>query len=56
MITPLSSPGTASMVITPVSLNAMLPEHILGGMTTEEIVNYEPYNRGAIGTGPFTIR
>ncbi len=34
---------------------AILPEHILGGMTTEEIVNYEPYNRGSktIGTGPF---
>ena len=32
---------------------SMLPEHLLGGMTTEEIVNYEPYNRGAIGTGPF---
>lgn len=34
---------------------AVLPEHILGGMTAEEIVNYEPYNRGSqtIGTGPF---
>ena len=34
---------------------AVLPEHILGGMTTEEIVNYTPYNRGAelVGTGPF---
>ena len=34
---------------------AILPEHILGGMTTEEIVNYTPYNRGAelVGTGPF---
>jgi len=34
---------------------AILPEHVLGGMTTEEIVNYEPYNRGSrtIGTGPF---
>jgi peptide/nickel transport system substrate-binding protein len=34
---------------------SILPEHILGGMTTEEIVNYEPYNRGSrtIGTGPF---
>ncbi|TFH66359.1 MAG: peptide ABC transporter substrate-binding protein [Gemmatimonadales bacterium] len=33
----------------------MLPEHILGGKTTEEIVNYVPYNRGpeTIGTGPF---
>ncbi|MEQ9401427.1 MAG: peptide ABC transporter substrate-binding protein [Longimicrobiales bacterium] len=34
---------------------AMLPEHVLGGMTTEEIVNYTPYNRGEalVGTGPF---
>jgi len=34
---------------------AILPEHVLGGMTTEEIVNYTPYNRGAelVGTGPF---
>lgn len=34
---------------------AILPEHIFTGMTTEEIVNYEPFNRGpeAIGTGPF---
>jgi len=34
---------------------AVLPEHVLGTMTTEEIVNYEPFNRGpeAIGTGPF---
>jgi len=34
---------------------AILPEHILGGMTTREIVDYEPYNRGpeTIGTGPF---
>jgi len=34
---------------------AVLPEHILGSMTTEQIVNYEPYNRGSatIGTGPF---
>ncbi len=32
---------------------AILPEHILAGMTTEEIVNYEPYNRSPIGTGPF---
>ena len=34
---------------------AILPEHILGSMTTEEIVNYVPYNRGSetIGTGPF---
>lgn len=34
---------------------AMLPEHVLGGKTTEEIVNYTPYNRGTelVGTGPF---
>lgn len=34
---------------------AILPEHVLGGKSTEEIVNYTPYNRGAetIGTGPF---
>jgi peptide/nickel transport system substrate-binding protein len=34
---------------------AVLPEHVLGGLTTEQIVNYEPFNRGpaAIGTGPF---
>ena len=34
---------------------AVLPEHILGGKTVDEIVNYVPYNRGpeVIGTGPF---
>lgn len=34
---------------------AILPEHVLGHMTTEEIVNYTPYNRGdeLVGTGPF---
>lgn len=34
---------------------AMLPEHVLGHMTWEEIAQYEPYNRGPefIGTGPF---
>ncbi len=34
---------------------AVLPEHVLGGMTPEEIVNYAPYNRGpaTVGTGPF---
>jgi peptide/nickel transport system substrate-binding protein len=34
---------------------AVLPEHVLGTMSTEEIVNYTPYNRGpaTIGTGPF---
>lgn len=34
---------------------AVLPEHVLGHMTTEEIINYVPYNRGdeLVGTGPF---
>jgi peptide/nickel transport system substrate-binding protein len=34
---------------------AILPEHVLGGKTTEEIVSYTPYNRGeeTVGTGPF---
>jgi peptide/nickel transport system substrate-binding protein len=34
---------------------AILPEHVLGSMTTEEIVDYTPYNRGdeLVGTGPF---
>ncbi|HJO03181.1 MAG TPA: peptide ABC transporter substrate-binding protein [Acidobacteriota bacterium] len=34
---------------------AILPEHVLGGMSTREIINYVPYNRGTetIGTGPF---
>ena len=34
---------------------AILPEHVLGEMTTEEIVSYTPYNRGQelVGTGPF---
>lgn len=34
---------------------AILPEHVLGGMTTAEIVNHTPYNRGdaLVGTGPF---
>ena len=34
---------------------ALLPEHILGDMTPEEIVNHEPFNRGStfVGTGPF---
>ena len=34
---------------------AILPEHILGKLSTEAIVKYEPYNRGpqTIGTGPF---
>ena len=34
---------------------AMLPEHVLGHLSWEEIAQYEPYNRGPefIGTGPF---
>ena len=34
---------------------AILPEHVLGRMSTGQIVGYEPYNRGSatIGTGPF---
>jgi peptide/nickel transport system substrate-binding protein len=34
---------------------AVLPKHLLGGLTAAEIVNYEPYNRGraTVGTGPF---
>lgn len=34
---------------------AMLPEHILGDLSWEEIAQYEPFNRGKafIGTGPF---
>ena len=34
---------------------AILPEHLLGQMTAEQIVQFEPYNRGSktIGTGPF---
>lgn len=34
---------------------AVLPEHVLGGMTTAEVVNFEPFNRGSrfVGTGPF---
>jgi peptide/nickel transport system substrate-binding protein len=34
---------------------AILPEHVLGEMTTDEIVNYTPFNRGDEfpGTGPF---
>ena len=33
----------------------ILPKHVLGNMTVDEIVNYEPFNRGSqtIGTGPF---
>ena len=34
---------------------AVLPEHVRGHMTTEQIINYVPYNRGdeLVGTGPF---
>ena len=34
---------------------AVLPEHVLGGKSAEEVVNYTPYNRGTelVGTGPF---
>jgi peptide/nickel transport system substrate-binding protein len=34
---------------------AVLPEHVLGDKTTDEIVNYTPFNRGPemLGTGPF---
>lgn len=34
---------------------AVLPEHVLGGMSTDEIIAYEPFNRGpeTVGTGPF---
>ena len=34
---------------------AILPEHVLGSMTPQQIVQYEPFNRGTktIGTGPF---
>ncbi len=34
---------------------AVLPAHILGAMTAEQIVKYEPFNRGSatVGTGPF---
>lgn len=36
---------------------AILPEHVLGGMSTQEIVNYTPYNRGdeLVGTGAFVF-
>ncbi|NNF29644.1 MAG: peptide ABC transporter substrate-binding protein [Gemmatimonadetes bacterium] len=34
---------------------AVLPEHVLGDLSTQEVVEYEPFNRGSetIGTGPF---
>jgi peptide/nickel transport system substrate-binding protein len=32
---------------------AMLPEHILGGLTTAEIVTNEAYNRSPVGNGAF---
>jgi peptide/nickel transport system substrate-binding protein len=34
---------------------AVLPKHLLGGLSATEIVRHEPYNRGpgTVGTGPF---
>ena len=32
---------------------AMLPEHVLGNLTTAEILTYDAYNRSPLGTGPF---
>ena len=32
---------------------AILPEHLLGNLTTAEIVQNEQYNRSPIGTGPY---
>lgn len=34
---------------------AVLPEHVFTGLSIDEIVNFEPYNRGSglVGTGPF---
>jgi len=32
---------------------AILPEHVLGNLTTAEILTYDPYNRSPLGTGPF---
>lgn len=34
---------------------AILPEHVLGGLSPDEVVNHVPYNRGdaLVGTGPF---
>ncbi len=32
---------------------AMLPEHLLGKLTVDQIVQNEQYNRSPIGTGPF---
>jgi peptide/nickel transport system substrate-binding protein len=32
---------------------AVLPEHVLGKLTTAEILTYDPYNRSPLGTGPF---
>jgi len=32
---------------------AILPEHVLGNLTTAEILTYDAYNRSPLGTGPF---
>jgi peptide/nickel transport system substrate-binding protein len=32
---------------------AILPEHILGQMSTADILTYDAYNRSPLGTGPF---
>ena len=37
------------------NFEVVLPQHVLGGLSPEQIVNYTPYNRGdaLVGTGPF---
>jgi peptide/nickel transport system substrate-binding protein len=35
---------------------AVLPEHILGKLTTAEILTYDAYNRSPLGTGPFVFK
>jgi peptide/nickel transport system substrate-binding protein len=34
---------------------AILPEHILGNLSTAEILTYDAYNRSPLGTGPFVF-
>jgi peptide/nickel transport system substrate-binding protein len=34
---------------------AILPEHILGKLSTEEVLTYDAYNRSPLGTGPFVF-
>ncbi len=34
---------------------AILPEHILGKLSTAEILTYDAYNRSPLGTGPFVF-